>query len=494
MQTSAMNSAAYAASQRPSQEAVGSSVARGEDLDWAPFRWSRRDATRLPVTVRGTLPRWLRGQLVRTAPAIFAQGQFRARHWFDGLALLYGFSFGQEVQFKQRLLASKSAVDAAGPGPTIASFGTPTQRSAWSRLFKPVPGITDNTNVNVVPWQGAWLAMTEGPYQHVIASDDLATQGLYAYADGLPADAPMTAHPHLDFARGVLVNVAVEYGPKPKIVVYRQGLESHGRVVEGTLPLASVPYVHSFGLSPRHAVLVHHPWTIHPARMLFSNRSFSEHFRWRPEQGTKLWKLDRESGRFTAYETDALFCFHTVHCHDDGDDVVLDMVVHDDPGIVSQVRTASLAHQLPRIAARYVRARLSPGSSHARLEELSAQNFEFPTINVRQSFGQPHRTVWGAALHPTATHGWESEVVRIDVATGAVLGHRERDMTYGEPVFVQKPGASDDEGVLLAVGCHARDERSTLLVLDASSLSPLAHCDVPLCLPMSLHGSFAAAR
>ena len=40
------------------------------------------------MRLRGVVPSWLRGDLVRTAPALFGQNGWRADHWFDG-CLLY---------------------------------------------------------------------------------------------------------------------------------------------------------------------------------------------------------------------------------------------------------------------------------------------------------------------------------------------------------------------------------------------------------------------
>ena len=42
-------------------------------LDRAPFRWSGPGQDQLPVRLRGVVPSCLRGDLVRTAPALFGQ-------------------------------------------------------------------------------------------------------------------------------------------------------------------------------------------------------------------------------------------------------------------------------------------------------------------------------------------------------------------------------------------------------------------------------------
>ncbi len=44
------------------------------------------------LPVRGNLPDWLRGTLLRNGPGTFHVGQSRYRHWFDGLAMLHKFS------------------------------------------------------------------------------------------------------------------------------------------------------------------------------------------------------------------------------------------------------------------------------------------------------------------------------------------------------------------------------------------------------------------
>jgi carotenoid cleavage dioxygenase-like enzyme len=460
-------------------------------LDRPPFRWTRRDQHSLPVHTQGSLPGWLTGELVRTAPAVFAAGSFRAEHWFDGLGLVYGFSFGEQVRFQQRLLESRVAQDIAQGRERTGTFDTTMKRGFFRRLMQPVPQITDNTNVNIVPWQGAWLAMTESPHQHVVG-DDLASRGLYHYEDALPSGLSLSAHPHFDFVRNAQVNVGTTFGAKSELWVVRQSADGRAREVEGKLALKRVPYVHAFGLTAKHALIIDQPLSVNPLSMLWSNRGFIDHFKWQPERGTRLWKLNRESGVWTDYQTEALFCFHIVNTFDDGDDVVLDFLAFDDPSIIETFKTERLAAgALPSLLPRFVRARLSPGKRHAELELLSEQRFDLPNIAYRQQQGQRYSAVWGAVLAADSQHGQSgSEIVRVDVESDSVVRFSEPDTTYGEPVFVPRPGATcAHEGVVLTVGSHAVAERSTLAVLDATTLEPLARCHVDLSIPLGFHGT-----
>jgi beta,beta-carotene 9',10'-dioxygenase len=456
----------------------------------APFRWTEQQQDELPVQVTGVRPAWLRGQLLRTAPAVFERGSWRAGHLFDGLSLLYGFTFDADaVKFRQRLLASKTMA-AIDRGKQISGFGTTLQRNWLQRLVRPIPPVTDNTNVNVLPFQDHWLALTESQEQHCIDRDSLSSRGLFAYDDELPRVMLMSAHPQLDPRGGGLVNVGTVFGSTSEWVVFRQAFASRARVVEGKLPLPRVPYLHSFGVTKKHVVLIDHPLAANPLRMLFSNRGYIDHFRWKPERATRLWKLERRGGQFSAYETEPLFCFHTVSAFEDGEDLVLDFLAYDDPQVVHAFRTEALASGVfPAFMPRYLRARMKPAKRRVELETLSDTRFEFPT--VAPSRGAPYRHTWGVHLKEDLAQAWSSQVVHVGPQGEARF--EEPGFTWGEPVFVARPGAhEEDDGVLLTLGHHSQRDVSVLAVLDARSLEPRARCEVALSLPLGFHGGFRA--
>jgi carotenoid cleavage dioxygenase-like enzyme len=101
---------------------------------------------------------------------------------------------------------------------------------------------------------------------------------------------------------------------------------------------------------------------------------------------------------------------------------------------------------------------------------------------------RPYRYVWGVGIRS----GWLGTIVKGDLVGGSA-GMWERDGCFpGEPVFVARPGAEDeDDGVLLSVVLDSRSERSFLLVLDARSLEELARAEVPHHIPFGFHGQFA---
>ena len=71
------------------------------------FTTQSNEMGREPLAVTGQMPSWLSGTLIRNGPAQFEVGSQHYRHWFDGLAMLHGFTFREDqVLYSNRFLRS----------------------------------------------------------------------------------------------------------------------------------------------------------------------------------------------------------------------------------------------------------------------------------------------------------------------------------------------------------------------------------------------------
>jgi carotenoid cleavage dioxygenase-like enzyme len=117
------------------------------------------------LAVEGSIPHWLVGSLIRNTPAQFEIGAQSYRHWFDGLAMLYSFTFENgRVSYRNRFIESKAWRENNETGEIqFPQFGTNPRQSLFSRLstaFKKRP-IGGNTNVNVARFGDRFVALTE---------------------------------------------------------------------------------------------------------------------------------------------------------------------------------------------------------------------------------------------------------------------------------------------------------------------------------------------
>src|SRR3954451_10985193 len=151
----------------------------------------------LPVT--GTVPAWLRGGLVRVTPAQMDFEHRTVTHWFDGLAMLNRFGFGDgSVSYASAFLDTAARREAlASGGTSIAGFATDPCRSLFQRVQSVFnPDLTDNANVNLTRLGDEHIAMTETPIPVRFDPETLQTLGR---DEGAARWGQLTtAHPHLD--------------------------------------------------------------------------------------------------------------------------------------------------------------------------------------------------------------------------------------------------------------------------------------------------------
>jgi carotenoid cleavage dioxygenase-like enzyme len=458
----------------------------------SPFRHSPESEVGIFAKITGAIPDWLRGEVVRTCPAIFETKDWRAQHWFDGLGMIYAFRIGDSaIDFRSRLLDSEAARDARRGEANLGSFGTPTTRTLLQRIVEPIPRISDNTNVNITRMGSELVAMTEGDRQLVIDDETLAAIGEVAYVKDTLGGAIMTAHPQFDFERSRVLNVATKFGVNGLISVYEHAPGERKRQVLGSWQSKRVPYIHTFGLTPRSAILVAHPFAVTPLKMLWSSKGYIDHFDWHPEEGTRLVIIDRSNGSVREHVTEPFFAFHTVNAFEREDATILDLLAYPDVGIMASLRIDRMIVGLPDLRPSLRRITMRPGIERASFEKLSDTGFEFPSTNYRRVNGRSYRFAYGASDGPQTGGAYPSDIVKVDLTTGGTKSYNDGIHVFGEPIFVARPRSEDeDDGVLLTVGSAQDSESSVLAVIDARTMALVASAEVPRWIPLGFHGSF----
>jgi beta,beta-carotene 9',10'-dioxygenase len=467
-----------------SRNGAGAAVGRGlEDLE------SEVRVETLPLT--GALPDWLTGSLLRTGPAKWSLGEQRMRHWFDGLAMLHRFGISDgRVSYANRFLQTKAYRAATQSGQIgYSEFATDPCRSLFGRVFSIFsPKLSDNANVNLVKLGERFISMTETPIPVQFDAETLETAGVAYDVPGLLT----TAHPHLNRADGGMLNYAAKVGPRNRYRFFHLAPDAAKPRVLASLPVREPAYMHSFGLTERHFVLAEYPFVVNPIRIPISGRPYIENYRWKPELGTRFTLIDRATGEASGpFETDAYFGFHHVNAYEDSGEVVADICVFADAGIVEDLYLENLRAGKPVAKPELRRFRIDPARGRVAHERLTEQGFDLPRINYGRCNERPYRYAWGVGVGET---GWLDRIVRADLADGSTATWSEDGAYAGEPVFVARPGADEeDDGVLLSVVLDSRKGSSYLLVLDASNLDELARAEAPHHIPFGFHGQFAPA-
>jgi carotenoid cleavage dioxygenase-like enzyme len=346
----------------------------------------------------------------------------------------------------------------------------------------------------LVEADGRLLALTETPFGVELDAGSLATRGQHAWGDERDElfAQTTTAHPVRDPVSGELVNVVTKFAGRERYYrCWRLREGSPRREVFATLSVEQPAYVHSFALSQRHLALVEGPLVLNPLRLLLGEDSYIGSYRWRPERGTRLRVVERAGGRLVADATlPPCFCFHHLNAYDEGDELVIDLLVYPDPDIIAAFYLDHAARGARRPASRLQRWRVDLRTGAVATSELLPDALEFGTVAPGHAT-RPYRYAYGVGSGDESEAGAYERLLKLDLhrrgaTTWRLDGHR-----CAEPLFVPAPGASgEDEGVVLAP-VHAPDgQRDFLLALDAMSWRELGRAWLPEHTPYSFHGCF----
>ncbi|ONI84741.1 beta-carotene 15,15'-monooxygenase [Saccharothrix sp. ALI-22-I] len=444
------------------------------------------------LEVRGELPRWLSGTLVRNGPARFETDRRSFRHWFDGQAMLHRFGFADgTVSYRNRFLDTPSLRSVRDEGRiSFGEFATDPCRSIFGRFFTR-PRLAPNPNVNVVSDGDRDWALTETPIAVQFDPDTLATVGLSDHDDAITGQVT-TAHPHQAPLTGDLVNYVLKFGRRSVYQIYRQ--RGRTRELLATLPTDRPGYLHSFAITERHVVLVVFPLVVNPLSFLVRGKPFIENYRWRPELGTRFVVFDQQDGSVVAdRRTDAFFAFHHINAYDADDRVVVDICAYPDAEVVDALYLDKLRDGVELPLPFPTRYEVDLTGDGIRSRRLAEDALELPRISYGSHNGRDYRYAYGVGAFGNGRNDFFNQLVKVDVRSGRTSRWHEPGRYPGEPVFVAAPNArAEDDGVLLSVVLDVDAGRSGLLVLDAATFEEIARADVPHAIPFGFHGRFTS--
>lgn len=473
----------------PGAQTQSSPTATGPGLGYTD---QRSEITVDALPVRGEIPAWITGSLLRNGPAQWDLVDGSVNHWFDGMAMLHRFGFdGGAVSYRNKLLRGKAGTAYERDGKlSYREFASDPCKKMFGRVMSLFdPSITDNGAVNISRVAGKWLAITESPM--AVEFDPLTLESLGSYERAKGTRVP-TAHEHVDSLTGEIYGLRVAFGRKSFYEITATERTTGVERLIAQVPVDEPAYQHSFALTDRYAIVGEHPLVVNPLKLAFSGKPFIENFRWEPERGTTFTAVDRQTGEIAGrWTAEASFCFHHVNAFDDVDgSTVIDLCTFADASIVDALSLSNRRSGAPAPDATLRRYRLRADQSDAISEPIVHAAIELPRTDDRWN-RRAHRYVWGVGVGETGSAQFLDRLLRVDLAAGDVQAWHEPGSFPGEPVFVPRPGSTDEgDGVVLSVVLEPARGGSSVVVLDAISMTELGRAEVPQHVPFGFHGGF----
>jgi carotenoid cleavage dioxygenase-like enzyme len=426
--------------------------------------------------IEGRLPAGLEGTLYRVGPAQFERAGERLGHWFDGDGMVQRFAIaGGRVRHRGRFVDTdkRRAEEAAGRF-LYSGYGFAPQGAVEIRR----PDELNAANTSVLPFHNEVWALWEGGSPYRVSAPDLETRGRKVFEGPLDG-APFSAHPKREPGGDVWNFGALGR----RCVIWHLGAD--GSVLKSKLiDLPEPSLMHDFAVTSRHIVLLLPPMLAGagPASTLV------DHYTWHADKPLIALVLDKETLTVQRRaEMPARFLFHIGNAWEDETGTIrVDAFVDNDATFaVKTARELALARTFSEPTARPTMFTLAP-DGRASMDTLPGAG-EFPRTDPRR-VGLRHRFTYGVINTGLARWDWESS--------------QQEAFSYGpntwseEPVFVPRPGATDEShGWLVTTVLNYGAARTELAVFDARGIAdgPVARFACPYALPLGFHGAFVPA-
>jgi len=422
--------------------------------NFAPV-YEERTETELKVT--GNIPPELNGRYLRNGSN---PQSGETAHWFLGNGMIHGVELknGKANWYKNRYVRTPLIED---------------------KDANPMEGMGDLTrslaNTHIIGHAGRILALEEGHFPFEL-TPDLDTVGAFTYDGKL--ETGMTAHPKVCPETGELLFFF--YGMQPPYVTYHRASADGELVQSEPIEVKGATMVHDFNITRNHVIFMDLPlvWN-------FDNlENAGLPIQWSDEYGARLGVMPRNGSNKDVvwYDIDPCYVYHPMNAYEDGDEIILDV--------------CRMAHSMtldrPDVPPVLYQWRINQATGKVSERQLDERTVEFPRV-PDSKVGLPYRYGYTAEF----AEGLPAAAAfrKYDLQSGASTAHDLKGRVGGEPVFVPAEGASaEDDGYLLSFAYDPTEDKSELVIVDASNVEAdaVARVHLPTRVPFGFHGSWVA--
>lgn len=433
------------------------------------------------LTVIGEIPRDLDGVYLRNGPnpQYPPVGRY---HWFDGDGMVHAVHFNDGKATYRNRWVRTDAFDRERAAGEVQ----------WVGIMEPLAGnprdmpLKDSSNTDLLYFNGDVLSlfyMCGAGY--ALDPITLETRGARSFGGRL------SAHAKVDPVTGELL--FFDYGPRPPYLRYGVARAGDGQVVHETpidLPGPRLP--HDMAITANHSILMDLP-LVADAEAAKAGR---HKLVFDPSLPARYGVLPRrgDGADIKWFEAEPCYVYHTVNAWEEGDEIVLDLcrVTKPEPRDDAASVLSKLLSYL-RLDAQLHRYRFNMVTGATREEPLDDDNTEFPSIDLTK-LGRPNRYAYNVHISDEPTLLFDG-IVKYDVTTG-----RDERWWCGpgrwasESPFAPRSASavSDDDGYVVSFVYDQLEDRSEVVVLDASDLTagPVARVLLPQRVPIGFHATW----
>jgi len=389
-----------------------------------------------------------------------------------------------------RFVQTRKLIDEDAAGRMLYSgFGTAVDDSP------PTPERIEQSNpanINIIRFNGEYLALWEAGQPYRIDPESLATVGRCSWMD-IDRPAPFSAHPKVG-SDGILWNFGID-PLSDRLHVYGIGPDGVSMSTrEHHVP--QIAPVHDFGATDRHLVFLLPSITCNRERLV-SGSSFAESCQWSPQLGMRVLLLRKADGAVSEFRLPPGCLFHVANAWEENGRIYVDFMYSADPSTLLAGWTVMAGEYRHMKGASLSRVTIDPATGDIRQDILLDHDAEFPSV-LASDVGRAYRQllcVERAESRSRDVPGYD-RLALIDVTT-----RTRRSFEFGDDWLVEEhvlvaEGEAHTPKWAIGTAISLREKATVLSVFDTDDIAggPVARARLPYALPLGLHGTFVPRR
>jgi len=464
-------------------------------------------------------PHYVRGDFVIPSVGQFEMGGRKFVGFLDSFGKLQKFHIdGDQVGATYRMMESgfynmSRAEKTIAPGLLFYETSPPREKPWYNPIYNMPPyAPNDNTYVNTIQVGDAMMALTDSAAMLQVDPRTMRVIGNNDWADDLQDVVCCTgsAHPLPDPKTGEWIGLLGNSGilsEETTLRLFRFGGDSpHTRRSVADVRMDTPPYIHSFGVSERFAILPRMPVkfsaksvAVAPLSAAFQPLEVSKEGL---ENAFYIVPLDGSPGIVrTVPQEEPLWFTHVVNTYENASGVVIDIVQAPGNPFASDLTVDAARDKRKRDIAgvagkNLVKRFLLPLDSDVPVSSAlisDAGTFtDFPKINPKYRSRQ-HCFYWANEWFSDGRAHASMAVVKYDVCSGErkrVWSRRHWYPSEATMVPSDREGAAEDEGVLVFVALDGVRGETWLLGVDARTMETVSEAGPFPRIGFTTHGEF----
>ncbi|MDV6377441.1 carotenoid oxygenase family protein [Sporosarcina sp. GW1-11] len=435
------------------------------------------------LKVVGEIPKDLNGMYVRNSHNQ-AHEPLGTYHPFDGDGMVHSIRFENgKAEYRNRFIETIGFLAEQAKG----------GKSLWPGMLEPhletyrgwgaMGTMKDNAGVDVMGHNGkiiASMSQCGEPYQ--LDPYTLETVGTAKWGSKLMPTG-ICSHFKLDVDTGELMffNFSENFPFMNYGVVDKNDQLVHYEPIE----LPGPRWPHDMGITKNYTILHDLPYHFDPEDLKVGVRKL----KFFPNQPSRFGVVPRRGNNSQVkwFEASPCFILHLSNCYEDGDEVIMDGCIQDNPGKPAvgvqdgnpydRIRKHLDKHHTRTHMYRW---RFNMKTGETKEEVLDDEITEFPVV-ANQTVGKPYRYSYNVLFKAGDWH--MMGIKKFDLFTGGQQRYEFGDNRFGsEPVIaLRKDAKSEDDGYLLTFVTDMNTLSSECIILDAKDLAagPVAIVSLP---------------